>query len=63
MARITDPLIELLAIKLYEHERTGEAGTTLRALAVGDLEAGWLALEEEDREVFRAMARGEADLP
>lgn len=61
--KIKDPVIELLAIKLYEHERNGEEGTTLRALLSGPFESGWMAMQEEDREVFRAIARGETPLP
>lgn len=57
--KVLDPVIELLAIKLYEHDHqgrwppppTGVAGTA------------WLALREEDREGYRELARGERDLP
>jgi hypothetical protein len=45
---ITDPLIELLAIKLYEHSGERFPQTS----------ASWSALQEADREVFREMARG-----
>ncbi len=51
-----NPQIELLAIKFYEHSHPlgwypQNAGGT----------KSWLALAEEDREQYRAMARG--DLP
>lgn len=55
MARITDPLIELLAIKLYEHD----CQDTFPPKSL----TGWLAMPEEDRELYRDIARGAADLP
>ena len=53
--RIAEPLIELLAIKLFEHdnESDGKPPAVLRA--------GWAALCEEDRESYRAVARGEEE--
>ena len=60
---ITDPLIELLAIKLYEHDRCSPGGTVLRVLTQSESEPGWMSMPEEDRELYRAFARGEKPLP
>ena len=49
---VSEPLIELLAIKLYEHDYIGGRPPKTPNL-------GWLALCNEDRETFRQMARGE----
>jgi hypothetical protein len=52
--RIKDPLIELLAIKLYEHDHASgcwpERNTT------------WMKLDDEDRELYRDIARGKTAL-
>lgn len=54
--RVKDPLIELLAIKLYEHDsRLG-----LKFWFDKD-EPTWAGLPEEDRESYRRIARGEED--
>lgn len=58
MARITDPLIELLAIKLYEHDIGN-----LWPVGHGYGSIPWMKCSEEDRETYRRIARGEADLP
>lgn len=47
---ITVPIIELLAIKLFEHH------TNYHHLALG---RGWLKLQEAERNVYRSLARGE----
>lgn len=49
---VKDPLIELLAIKLYEHDQK----------VVPEVKMSWLWLAEDDRECYRKMARGEAPL-
>lgn len=56
MSKISDPLIELLAIKLYEHTALSSKRDwpTPRTC--------WGDCDEEDREIFRAMARGDTDL-
>ena len=55
--KVADPLIELLAIKLYEHDTMGES-----FVARVEQRYCWARLDEEDRESYRAMARGESDL-
>ena len=57
MAKVADPIIELLAIKLYEHDTVGGR----KAAQPGDRNV-WAEVDEEDRESYRAMARGEVDL-
>lgn len=49
---IADPLIELLAIKLYEHS-AGRVPTTLQ---------GWQFIPEATREMFRSVASGNSPL-
>jgi hypothetical protein len=49
---IKDPLIELLAIKLYEHDHQGLWPQRINS---------WMAIAEEDREAYREMARGEQE--
>lgn len=52
--KIEHPLIELLAIKLYEHDFQGKwppPGT----------QPSWIYLPDEDRESYRKMARGEEE--
>ncbi len=56
---IKDPLIELLAIKLYEYDVTSEGGIVLKVLATSKYKFGWKHIAPEDREIYRAMARGE----
>lgn len=51
--RVKDPLIELLAIALYESSIRQEKKT---------LADSWLTSCEEDREIYRRIARGEEDL-
>ena len=55
--RIKDPLIELLAIKLYEHDQ-GEWPLRESALAYP-----WMQLPDERRQLYRDMASGRADVP
>lgn len=52
-----DPLIEILAIKLYEHDHGAKWPVPQ---AYGGVT--WMKLDEEDRELYRRMARGEAPL-
>lgn len=59
---IKDPLIELLAIKLYEHDLVGGEGSILGWIASDRDWPGWAALEEDDRELYRRMARGETPM-
>lgn len=54
MPRPIEPLVELLAIKLYEHDQN--------SWPPSKPVPGWLELEDEYREHFREMARGNADL-
>ena len=53
--RIKDPTVELLAIKLYEHEYTDSYPSRMAP--------GWLRIDEAERDRYRKIARGEADLP
>jgi len=54
---IKNPIIELLAIKLYEHDHR------VWPPAPGCSNPSWMKLHEEDREIYRKVARGEADIP
>jgi hypothetical protein len=56
--KIIDPMIELLAIKLYEHDH--ELGWYPRNAGSAK---GWLRCSDEEREQYREMARGNLDLP
>lgn len=56
MARITNALVELLAIKLFEHDHNGK-------WPVPYCVTSWMSLPEEDREIYRELARGDKDLP
>lgn len=49
---ISDPIIEILAIKLFEHDTEGNGRNP------DQLRVGWAKLLCEDREAFRAMAKG-----
>jgi hypothetical protein len=52
---ITDPLIELLAIKLFEHDSSeGYAPLTVNL--------GWTTIPNEDRDIYRRQARGESPI-
>lgn len=53
--KIEDKIVELLAIKLYEHDHQGKWPP--RAVT------SWMALLEEDRELYRRIARGNEELP
>lgn len=55
--RILAPLVELLAIKLFEHDHQGRW-----PVREGFGGLSWMALPEEDREAYRQMAAGNADL-
>jgi hypothetical protein len=55
--KITEPTIELLAIKLYEHAHWLGWYPRHAASVVG-----WLHLAEDEREKYREMARGNRDL-
>jgi len=55
--KITNPIIELLAIKLFEHDH----GVWPPAPSLA--EPSWMRLHEEDRESYRKLARGERELP
>lgn len=58
MNHITDPTIELLAIKLYEHDH--ELGWYPRN--AGSVKS-WMRMSEEEREKYRRIARGAEALP
>jgi hypothetical protein len=49
--KISDPLIELLAIKLFEHAQ--------EEWPVKYITPSWRDTSEEDREIYRRIARGE----
>jgi hypothetical protein len=50
---IRDPLVELLAIKLYEHDHRVWPTTC----------PAWIAIHEEDRQLYRNMAAGKTSFP
>jgi hypothetical protein len=54
--KIADPLIELLAIKLYEHDHGSWPPSHNTSI-------GWMKCFEEDRETYREIARGNEELP
>lgn len=54
---ITNPIIEILAIKLFEHDH----GVWPPAPSLA--EPSWMKLPEEDREIYRKLARGDKDIP
>lgn len=56
--KIKDPLTELLAIKLYEHD----AQDGRWPLRPGNSLPNWMSLGEEERELFRQLARGEREI-
>lgn len=51
---IREPLYELLAIKLYEHTRSG---------LWPDPSTSWWALAESSRKYYRQIARGQKKMP
>ena len=53
-AKVADPLTELLAIKLYEHD----AGTGKWPLQPGFVVANWMHLPDEIRQLYRDVASG-----
>jgi len=53
--KIKDPLIELLAIKLHEHDRQDGKWPGIRP---GWESPSWMSIAEEDREIYREIARG-----
>ena len=54
MSLITHPLIELLAIALYEHDHpSGDFPRTM---------PNWMCLPEEDRQMYRDIASGSSEL-
>ena len=53
--KITDPLIEILAIKLYEHDDQSGLWPPKQGWSL----TSWMSLDDEDREIFRRIARGE----
>ena len=61
MTRISDPTVELLAIALYEHDTAGDGGTSWPPKP-GWGRTCWAALDDEDREGYRRMARGDDPL-
>ena len=52
--KIKDPMIELLAIKLFEHDHQG-------VWPPKGHPTSWMAIAEEDRQTFRDMASGKRD--
>ncbi len=57
--KIADPIIELLAIALYEHDHQDHRWPPKE----GSRLTSWMRLDEEDRESYREMARGEKPIP
>lgn len=55
--RIKDPLTELLAIKLYEHDHR------VWPMPAGNTQPAWLKLDNNMRDFYRQVARGEVSLP
>ena len=56
--KITQPLIELLAIKLFEHDQWG-----IFPIPLGSSGPSWMKLSHSHRELYRAIARGDEPLP
>lgn len=56
---IKNPIIELLAIKLYEHDAQNGIflGRNHESMT------NWFKLADEDRELYREIARGDRELP
>jgi len=52
-AKVKNPLIELLAIKLFEHDQYRKGSAIV---------ASWLDQGEEDREIYREIAAGNEPL-
>lgn len=52
LEEVTDPLIELLAIKLFEHDTSNGRRPKTPNM-------GWMSMYNEDRESYRKMARGQ----
>lgn len=57
--KITDPLIELLAIKLYEHD--AQSGSFPPKTT--ESYTNWMKLDDDDRQIYRDIANGKRDLP
>lgn len=57
--KIENPLIELLAIKLYEHDGVDAVGSWPPKPGY---HIAWMRMPDEDREIYRKLARGEDDL-
>lgn len=55
--KIANALIELLAIKLYEHDHQGKWPVKDGG------NPSWMALPDEDRQIYRDLASGKEDLP
>jgi hypothetical protein len=53
--KVADPLVELLAIKLYEHDTMSDGAVDTWPVT----RTCWAALPERDRKRYRAAARGE----
>lgn len=56
--KVKDPIIELLAIKLYEHDST----LGRWPIPPGNSMPNWSHVPEEERELFRQIARGEREI-
>ena len=54
-AFVKDPIIELLAMKLYEHDN-------YYGMTPHDTKSSWLVICEEDRQIYRDMASGKGEL-
>jgi len=57
---VKDPLIEILAIKLYEHATRGnpDVKPTYWPPSEGNGGEAWCCLDKETRDLFRNMAKG-----
>lgn len=56
---VKDPLIELLAIKLHEHDTFSKRYPP----DPKESKESWMALCSEDRDAYRELARGKGPLP
>lgn len=58
MKRVTEPIIELLAIKLYEHDHQDGQWPPKDGYRI----TNWAKINDEDRQLYRDMASGKRSL-
>jgi len=56
MSVVNDPLIEILAIKLYEHDHASKVFPPAYGMS------NWFNINEEDRQIYRNIALGKHPL-